>query len=75
MVQELSNAYLQDGTVDEEKVDFLFDVAFSNGIIADAEFYKQYKHVKDFLRGIPISPSQEIQSQIPDYPQFKKKAQ
>ena len=74
IVKELSEEYLQEGTVNQKRADFLFDMAFANGVVADAEFYNQYKDIKQYLRKTKITISDQDKSDIADFRQFKNSA-
>ncbi len=72
MVQEISNAYLENGSVPDTLVNDLFDRAYEAGMIADREFYDQYKHVKARMLTNPITISDQDKGDIADYELFRK---
>ena len=74
IVQEISNEYLRTGTVADEVIDRLFDTAYQQGVVVDAEFYNQYKDLKEHLRTLPLTISKQDQSDIADFANFKRKA-
>lgn len=74
IIQEISNAYLTDGTISDEKMSELFDKAYAEGIVADAAFYDQYKEIKDHLRTYGVTLSEQDRSDIADYDDFRKRA-
>lgn len=74
IIQEISNTYLADGTISDEKMSELFDKAYAAGIVTDAEFYNQYKEIKDHLRTYGVTISDRDKSNIPDFDDFRKRA-
>lgn len=74
IVQEISNEYLRTGTVADEVIDRLFDTAYQQGVVVDAEFYNQYRDLKDHVRTLPLTISKQDQSDIADYADFKRRA-
>lgn len=74
IIQEISNAYLQEGTISDEKLTELFDKAYAAGIVTDAEFYNQYKEIKDHLRTYGVTISDRDKGDIPDFNDFRKRA-
>lgn len=74
IIQEISNAYLADGTISDEKMSELFDKAYAEGIVADSAFYDQYKEIKDHLRTYGVTLSDRDKSNIPDFNDFRKRA-
>lgn len=74
IIQEISNTYLADGTISDEKMSELFDKAYAAGIVTDAEFYNQYKEIKDHLRTYGVTISDRDKSDIPDFDDFRKRA-
>lgn len=49
-VRAITNEYLQTGKVSQETIDGLFQQAYAQGVVADEEYFNQYKHIKDHLR-------------------------
>lgn len=74
VVHEISDEYLKNGTVSDEKTAELFDRAYTEGIVKDAEFYNQYKHIKDHLRTTGVTISEQDRYDIADYKDFRKRA-
>lgn len=74
IIQEISNTYLEEGTISDEKMDELFDKAYAEGIVADATFYDQYKEIKDHLRTYGVTLSEQDRIDIADFDDFRKRA-
>jgi len=74
ILQEISNAYLRDGTVSQELADELFDKAYASGIVVDAEFYQQYEEIKRHLRNTAVTISKQDQGDIADFGDFRRRA-
>ena len=74
ILQEISNAYLRDGTVSQELADELFDKAYASGIVVDAEFYQQYEEIKRHLRNTAVTISKQDQGDIADFRDFRRRA-
>lgn len=74
IVQEISNEYLRNGTVAQEQIDMLFERAYAQGIVVDAEFYNTYKHIKQHLRTTAVTISEQDSHDIADYSDFRKRA-
>lgn len=74
IIQEISDAYLEEGTISDGKLEELFDKAYAEGIVVDAEFYNQYKEIKNHLQTYGVTLSQNDQSDIPDFDHFRKQA-
>lgn len=74
IIQEISDSYLADGTISDEKMSELFDKAYAEGIVADSAFYDQYKEIKDHLRTYGVTLSDRDKSDIPDFDDFRKRA-
>ena len=72
IVEEIANAYLTDGRVDQKKVDQLFELAYDGGIVRDAEFYEQYKEIKNHLRNTAVTISEGDSHDIADFRDFKR---
>lgn len=72
IVQEISEEYLKTGKVSRETQNRLFDAAYDNGIVADNDFYEQYKDIKTMLRKKPVQISEADAHDIPDYGLWKK---
>ena len=74
VLREICDAYLENDTVSNEKVEELFDKAYEAGRVIEREFYDNYKHIKDHLRNTPVTISKQDQSDIADYGSFRKRA-
>ena len=74
IVQRISNAYLRDGQMDADTAEALFEEAYAKGIIVDAEFYHQYKPIRDHLRTTAVTLSKQDQADIADFADFKRRA-
>lgn len=74
IIQEISDVYLADGTISDEKMAELFDKAYAEGIVADSAFYDQYKEIKDHLRTYGVTLSEHDRSDIADFDDFRKRA-
>lgn len=72
IIREISEGYLQSGTVDRTKADALFEEAYKQGVVIDAEYFEQYKHVRDHLRNTKITIAEEDRSSIADFNAFRK---
>lgn len=74
LIREISDEFLVSGRIPDEKMDFLFDKGFAEGIIEDARFYNEYKDIKDHLRTVGVTLSQQDQADIADYNDFRRRA-
>lgn len=74
IVREISNEYLQTGTVRQELLDELFERAYEQGIVVDDEFYNQYKDLKNHLKKQKITISDDIKNGITDFESFRRSA-
>ena len=74
VIQEISDTYLAEGRIPEDKWDELFDKAYAEGIVADSAFYEQYKEIKDHLRTYGVTLSEQDRSDIADFNDFRKRA-
>lgn len=74
IVREISDEYLANGTVRQETIDRLFETAYEEGIVVDDEYYREYKHIKDYLRTQPITISEQDKHDIADWGAFRKSA-
>lgn len=72
ITREISTEYLKDGKISEETMNNLFERAYEEGRVVDEEFYTQYKDLKDYLRTVPVTISQEDAADIADYNDFRK---
>lgn len=74
LVREIADEYLTEGRVSDEKMDFLFDRGYAEGIVEDATFYNENKEIKNHLRSLGVTLSEQDQSDIADYNDFKRRA-
>ena len=74
IAQRISEEYLATGRVSEETTAELFERAYSEGIVADDEFYRQYKDIKDQLRTQAVTISEEEKQDIANFDNFRKSA-
>ena len=74
IAREISGEYLRDGRISEETAQRLFDTAYDEGVIVDEEFYNQYKDLKDRLRTMAVTISDEDRADIADFNSFRKSA-
>ena len=72
ITREISMEYLTDGKISEDTMNNLFERAYEEGRVVDEEFYTQYKDLKDYLRTVPVTISQEDAADIADYNDFRK---
>lgn len=72
IVVEIADDYLTTGTVNPEKMGLLFDRAYAGGIVKDAEFYNQYKEIKQHLRNTSVTISEGDSHDIADFQDFRK---
>lgn len=72
--REISTEYLKNGKISEETMNGLFERAYEEGRVVDEEFYTQYKDLKEYLRTVPVTISQEDASDITDYEDFRRAA-
>ena len=72
IVQAISDEYMKTGTVQQETIDELFETAYDQGIIVDDEYYRENKHIKDYLRTQPITISEQDKNDIADWGAFRK---
>lgn len=74
IVREISDEFLTEGYVSEEKLDFLFDKGYAEGIVEDARFYEENREIKRHLQTTGVTISKQDQADIADYNDFKKRA-
>ena len=74
IVQGISAEYLSTGQVSQETRDQLFEQAYEQGVVADREYYDNYKHVRDYLRSTPITVSEQVKGDITDYGGWRRGA-
>lgn len=74
ITQEISEEYLRDGRISDETANRLFETAYDEGVVADDEFYNQYKWLEDTLRTMPVSISEQDKADIPDFNSFRRSA-
>lgn len=74
IIQEMADEYLEKGSISPETRQLLFEKAYAQAVIVDAEFYEQYKHIKDHLRTTPVTISDRDKLDIADFNDFRKRA-
>ena len=74
IIQQMADEYLEKGSISPETRQLLFEKAYSQAVIVDAEFYEQYKHIKDHLRTTPVTISDRDKLDIADFNDFRKRA-
>ncbi|MBE7063545.1 MAG: hypothetical protein E7390_07160 [Ruminococcaceae bacterium] len=74
MIRQISEGYMENGKVDREKADALFEEAYSQGVVVNADYFERYKHIKDHLRNTQLTISEEDRSSIADFGAFRKSA-
>ena len=74
IVQKISDKYLQTGALDQDLTTELFDWTFAESVVRDAEYYDQYKEVRNRLRSTAVTLSRQDQSDIPDFALWRKSA-
>ena len=72
LAKQISQEYLVNGKIRQKTMDALFEQAYESGRVVDDEFYNQYKDLKDYLRTVPVTISQEDAADIADYNDFRK---
>ena len=76
IVQELSDLYLEKGTLTEEDTGLLFDKFYATGVAACKDFLDQYAEVAEAVRSTALTPTKEEWASIFDtkaYKDFAKK--
>ena len=74
IVREIADEYLEQGRVREERMDFLFDQAYAEGIVEDASMVQQYGEIRNHLRTTGVTLSRQDQADIADFQDFRKRA-
>ena len=74
VVQELSDIYLDKGTLTEEDVGLLFDKFYANGVVACKDYLEKYSQVAERLRGTTLTPTVDEQRHVFDYKGLKEAA-
>lgn len=72
-VSKLSDAYLENGSIDQKLTDELFDSAYNEGRVIEREFYDNYKDLKKEIRETKLKVSDAIRGDIADYNGWRKK--
>ncbi len=72
-VRELSNEFLRNGSISEETKTRVFDESYQRGVVVCREHYDENKDIKDYLRTTRVTLSVRDQSDIADFPDFKKR--
>lgn len=73
IITEIADAYLTTGKVEDGKMGELFDRAYAGGIVKDAEFYEQYREIKQHLRTNAVTISAGDSHDIADFQDFKRR--
>ena len=74
LVQQISEEYLREGRISDQRIDELFEQAWTRGIIVDTAYYDTYKEVKDYIRTTGVTLKRRDQADIADFGDFKKRA-
>ena len=74
IIQKITDAYLENGRMNPELEEQLFEESWAAGRTIEREFYDQYKDVKDWIRTVGLTISQEDADNIPDWAEWKKRA-
>ncbi len=74
IIRDISEDCLQSGMIDRTKADALFEEAYKQGVVVDAEYFERYKHIRDHLRNTQLTISEEDRSSIADFDAFRKSA-
>lgn len=74
IIQQMADEYLEKGSISSETRQLLFEKAYAQAVVVDAEFYEQYKHIKDHLRTTPVTISDRDKLDIADFNDFRKRA-
>ena len=72
-VRKLSDAYLENGSIEQKLTDDLFDSAYNEGRVIEREFYDNYKDLKKEIRETKLKVSDTIRGDIADYAGWRKK--
>ena len=70
-VTKLSDKYLSGGEITKEDTNNLLEKILESAIVEEAEFYNEYKDVKERVKNTPILVSSTIKDDI-DYNDFRK---
>ncbi len=74
MVREMSDEYLQSGSVSQETVDRLFETAWEQGRIVDSEMYDTYKEVRNRMRTTAVTISETDKADFTDWGDWRRSA-
>ena len=72
MVQELATEYMTAGEISEGTKTAVFEKAWDEGVVADSDFYNEYKPLKDRLRNTAVMLSEQDRADIPDWNNARK---
>lgn len=72
MVQELATEYMTAGEISEGTKDAVFEKAWEEGMVADSDFYNEYKPLKDRLRNTAVMLAEQDRADIPDWNNARK---
>ncbi len=71
--QKLAAEYMKNGTISQKISNALFEEAYNQGVVADDQYFRQYKEVRDYLRTTRMTISEMDSSSIPDFTDFRKR--
>lgn len=71
-VRAMSDEYLANGKIPQERLEQIFDEAYEQGIVVDSEFYDEYKWLKDELRDRPVSLSEADKSDFDGWGDWRR---
>ena len=74
MVREMSDEYLQKGSVSQETVDRLFETAWEQGRVVDREMYDTYKEVRNRMRTTAVTISETDKADFTDWGDWRRSA-
>ena len=73
IVQQLTEEYLDNGTVSQTSINKLFEKAYEEGRVVEEEFFNAYKDVREMLKTSKVTISEYDRHDIPDWADFRKK--
>lgn len=73
VIQGLSDAYMETGTIEQKTMDDLFEQAYRQGIVVDREMHDQYEELLKYLRTVNLTLDPRDRGDIADYPDFVKR--
>ena len=72
MVREMSDEYLERGSVSQETVDRLFETAYEQGRIVDSEMHDEYAEVRNVMRTTAVTISETDKADFTDWNDWRK---